>query len=32
MSLKRLLSMNGEIVVCPGHGDKTTIEEEALEL
>ena len=27
-SLKRLLSMKGEIVVCPGHGSATTIEEE----
>ena len=27
-SLKRLLSMNGEIVVCPGHGPATTINEE----
>ena len=28
-SLKRLLSMKGDIVVCPGHGPATTIEEEA---
>ena len=28
-SLNRLLSMNGEIVVCPGHGPATTIKEEA---
>jgi glyoxylase-like metal-dependent hydrolase (beta-lactamase superfamily II) len=27
-SLARLLSMKGEIVVCPGHGPATTIEEE----
>ena len=26
-SLKRLLSMDGEILVCPGHGDTTTIGE-----
>jgi len=28
-SLRRLLSMKGEIVVCPGHGPATTIKEEA---
>jgi len=28
-SLKRLSSMNGDIVVCPGHGPATTIGEEA---
>jgi glyoxylase-like metal-dependent hydrolase (beta-lactamase superfamily II) len=28
-SLTRLLSMKGDIVVCPGHGPATTIEEEA---
>jgi glyoxylase-like metal-dependent hydrolase (beta-lactamase superfamily II) len=28
-SLKRLLSMDGEIAVCPGHGSATTIKEEA---
>jgi glyoxylase-like metal-dependent hydrolase (beta-lactamase superfamily II) len=27
-SLKRLLSMNGDIVVCPGHGPLTAIKEE----
>jgi len=27
-SLKRLLSMDGEIIVCPGHGEATTIKEE----
>jgi len=32
MSLQRLLSMPGEIIVCPGHGQKTTIKEEAEEL
>lgn len=29
ISLKRLLSMKGEIVACPGHGPATTIAEEA---
>jgi len=28
-SLKRLLALKGDIVVCPGHGPPTTIEEEA---
>jgi glyoxylase-like metal-dependent hydrolase (beta-lactamase superfamily II) len=28
-SLKRLLSLKGDTVVCPGHGPATTIEEEA---
>jgi len=28
-SLKRLLSMKGDIAVCPGHGPATTIKEEA---